>query len=353
MRFIRGFINSTVFVALGPSSISSSTNSMSSMSTWRNLHPPALSHRGYRDLFTNHPHVVQLAVTEQKFSVVSSPLGIALSRPWENAFVFHHAVGSLHLTHPSVLSQSLSTVIEQDVEMDGAATGDYGLPSTPPRRFRSLVRQATEPDIKVSKEDKIAILERENAELREMKESALRKLSRNGKGTISNMETVVDRAIRERDELHAENQKLENRLKRCESRIDALREEIPFAEARIARAEADRRAETQKKIRWIWRVLTLTGSAPREFRKKDAEIDNLRKKLAGMHAELSKEQSRLQGLQGQLGEERGRRAGVEAELDHSRSAHAREIHQRDLAGQRLRNQLKQVVENLDSGAMSI
>ena len=237
--------------------------------------------------------------------------------------------------------------------MDGAATGDPGFPSTPSRGSRSLVRQATKPDIKVSKEEKIAILERENAELLETKESALRKLSRNGQGTISNIETVVDRAVKERDELRAGNQYLRKRLLAHESSIFNLRTLITITEEQLARAEAERIAVVQNKQRWISRALALGGRFPGELRKKDAEIENMKGNIAGMHAQLSEERSRLQVLRGQLEEEKGKRAGAEAELDHSRLTHAQEIEERDLAGRRLRNQLKQVVENLDSGAMSI
>ena len=237
--------------------------------------------------------------------------------------------------------------------MDEAVTGAHGFHSTPSRGSRSLVRQATEPDITDFRENKIAILERENAELLKMKESTLRKLSRNGEGTISNIETVVARAVRERDELRAENQNLRTEVLVRQSCIITFKGVISTLKEKLVRAQTERIAMARSKQRWITRMFALAGRVPGELRKKDAEIDNMREKLAGMEAQLSEEQFRLQDLQGQLQEEREGRAGAEAELDRSRLAHTREIAERDLAGRRLRDQLKQVVENLDSGAMSM
>lgn len=237
--------------------------------------------------------------------------------------------------------------------MDETVTGADGFPSSPSYGSRSLVRQATEPDIVDFKENKIAILERENAGLLKMKESVLRKLSRNGEGTISNIETVVDRAVRECDELRAKNVNLRTEVLYRQSCIITYQSIISILKEKLVRAQTDRIAMARSKQRWIARMFALAGRVPGELRKKDAEIDNTREKLAGMEAQLSEEQSQLQDLQGQLEGERGRRADAEAELDHSRLAHAREITERDLAGRRLRDQLRQMVENLDSGAMSM
>jgi chromosome segregation ATPase len=193
----------------------------------------------------------------------------------------------------------------------------------------------------------------ENAALLRKEEYVLRTLSRNGQGTISNIEAVADRAVRQRDELRAENQELRAIIRRLESGITDLQGEIARIQGKLERAKGDRIEIAQSRRRWIARMWALAGRLPGELRKKDAEIDNIREKLVDMHARLAQEQSTLREVQGQLDEERKNRVGVETELKVAKSAHAQEIRERDLAGQRLKDQLKHVVLSLETGAISI
>ena len=268
---------------------------------------------------------------------------------------FHVARITPHL--PLRTSQQISTVIEREVEMDDTFTGDRDPPASPsPGSGSGLPAPLeTEPqsDIVSALNERIANLEREKAALQGKEEYVIRKLSRNGQGTLSNIETVTDRTVRQRDELRVENQELRAFIGHLESGIVNLQGQIVHMQDKLDRAEGERFEMEQGRRRWITRMWALTGRIPGELRKRDAEIENMRKKLADMHARLAQQQSRLRELQGQLEEEKVKRVGVEAELDGSRLAHAQEIKDRDLAGQRLRDQLKQVVNSLDSGAISI
>jgi len=232
---------------------------------------------------------------------------------------------------------------------------DSPSPSTPTPDLGLPALRETEPqsDVVFAMENEIAGLRRKNAALLEKEEYVIRKLSRNGQGTLSNIETVTDRTVRQRDELRAENQELRTVVERLKSYIIDLRGKIAHTQGKLDRAEGERIEITQSRRRWIARMWALAGRVPGELRKKDVEIENMREKLAGMHAQLSQEKLRLRERQGQLDEERVRRVGVEAEFSDSRIAHAQEIEDRDLAGRRLRDQLKQVVNCLDSGAISI
>ena len=259
------------------------------------------------------------------------------------------------ITLLSTLSQSIFPIIERDAEMDDTFTGDDDILSTPPGSdFGSPTPLEAEPQFDImSAKNEIASLRREKAALLEMEGYVLRKLSRNGQGTISNIEAVVDRAVRQRDELRVENQELRAFIERLESSIIDLQGEITRMQDKLDRAESERIEMAQSRRRWIARMWVFAGRLPGELRKKDAEIDSMRERLVGMHARLAQEQSQLRDLQVQLEEERGTRMSVEAELDGTRLTHAQEIENRDLAGRRLRDQLKQMVNNLDSGAMSI
>ena len=288
--------------------------------------------------------------------MVSPPLEIALSKPQENRFVFHHVARSCHLTHLSTPPQPIFAVIERDAEMDDTFTDDRDplFTPSPGSDFGSPAPLETEPEFEmVSVQNEIASLRREKAALLEMERYVLRKLSRNGQGTISNIETVVDRAVRQRDELRVENQELRAFTERLESSIIDLQGQIVHMQDKLDRTESERIEMAQSRRRWIARMWAFAGRLPGELRKKDAEIDSTREKLANMHARLAQEQSQLRDLQVQLEEETKRRMGAETELDGTRLAHAQEIENRDLAGRRLRDQLKQMVNNLDSGATSI
>lgn len=221
---------------------------------------------------------------------------------------------------------------------------------SPGSNFGPLAPLETEPQFDaVSARNEIANLRQKNAALLEKEGYVLRKLSRNGQGTISNIETVVERAVRQRDELRVENQKLRVDIERLKSSIIDLQGQIAYIQEKLDRAENERSEMAQSRRRWIARMWAFAGRLPGELRKREAEIDSMREKLASMHAQLAQEQSQLRDRQAQLEEERKRRMGVEAELDGTKLAHAREIENRDLAGRRLKDQLKQMVNSLDSG----
>lgn len=241
--------------------------------------------------------------------------------------------------------------------MDDAFTGNRDPPSSPSpgSAFGLPTPQETEPQSNIvsALNERIADLERKNAVLQGKEERTIRMLSRNGQGTLSSIETVTDRIVRQREELRVENQELRAFIGHLESGVINLQGQIAHMQDKLDRAEGERFEMEQSRRRWIARMWALAGRIPGELRKRDAEIENMREKLADMHARLAQQQSRLRELQGQLEEEKVKRVGVEAELDGSRLAHAQEIKDRDLAGQRLRDQLKQVVNSLDSGAISI
>ena len=233
--------------------------------------------------------------------------------------------------------------------MDDTLTDDHGHPSTPlGPDFGSPAPRETVPQL-----DVVAALESKIEAMRQEKEYVLRKLSRNGQGTLSNIEAVADRAVQQRNDLRAENQKLRAIVERLKSDIIGLQNKIAHLQGKLDRAEVDRTEMVQNKRRWIARMWALAGRVPGELRKKDAEIENMRERLTGMHAQLAQGQSRLRELQGQLEEEKAGRVGVEAELENSRKAHAQEIKDRDLTGRRIRDQLKQMANAIDSGTMSI
>ena len=202
-------------------------------------------------------------------------------------------------------------------------------------------------------EDRIWVLMQEKAALLEKEQYVLRKLSRNGNGTLSNIEAVADRAVRQRDELLVENQELRAMIERLNSSVLDLQGNIVHVQDKLDRAQGERMEMAQSRRRWIVRMWTLAGRIPGELRKKDAEIENMREKLVDMHALLAQEQSRLQEVQCRFAEERKRRMDMEVEFNDSKTAHAQEIKERELAGQRLRGQLMNVVNGLESGAILI
>jgi DNA repair exonuclease SbcCD ATPase subunit len=238
--------------------------------------------------------------------------------------------------------------------MDDTFAGDHdsSFPSPGPG---SPVPQEDEPqpDIVVALEKKIHTLMQEKAVLLQKQEYVLRKLSRNGQGTISNIEAVTDRAIQQCDALRVENEQLRVLIERLESDLLDLQDKIAHTRDKLDRAEDERVKMVQSKRRWIMRMWALAGRVPGELRKKDAEIDNMREKLIDMHARLAQGQSELRKRQGQLDEERTIRMGVEADLHNTKSAHEQGMKERDLAGQRLGDQLKRMVDGLASGAISI
>lgn len=249
---------------------------------------------------------------------------------------------SSRLTHLATL-QLISPIIEQDIEMD--ATGDQDCTLTP---SPSLAPQETEPQ-----SDMMSALNDELANLRRENQYVLRVLSRNGQGTLSDIETVTNRAVQQREELRVQNQQLRATIEYLKSNIIDLQGKIARVQDKLNRAEDERIEMAQSRRRWIARMWSIAGRVPGGLRKKDAEIENMREKLLDMRAQVAQEQSQLRELQDQLEGERARRVGVEAELDGSRMAHAQEIKDRDLAGWRLRDQLKQMANSLDSGAVSI
>jgi chromosome segregation ATPase len=252
-----------------------------------------------------------------------------------------------------MLPQWLSTVSEQDIEMDES---DHDSPApSPSAGFGSPLPEETvsQLDLVAKLKSQISSLAQENTVLRGNEEYVLRKLSRNGQGTVSNIETVTDRAVRQREQLRVENEELRVEVQRLESSVTHLQGIIAHTEDKLKRAVRDREEMIEGRHRWIARVWALAGRLPGELRKKDAEIENMREKLTSMFAQLAQEQSKLREAQGELDEERTRRMGVEAELQDANAVHDQKIKERDLAGQKLRDQLKQMVNGLDSGAIAI
>jgi len=229
--------------------------------------------------------------------------------------------------------------------MDDTSTGDHYHPLTP---SPGPAPRETDPQPNV-----VSAMNDELANLRREKAYVLRILSRNGQGTMSDLETVANRAVQQREELRVENQELRAFIERLKSDIMDLQGKITHVQGKLNRAEGERVEMAQSRRRWIAKMWAIAGRVPGGLRKKDAEIENMREKLVGMHARLAQEQSQLRELQDQLEEERARRVGAEAKLDDSRIAHTQEINDRDLAGRRLRDQLKQMANSLDSGAISI
>ena len=252
-----------------------------------------------------------------------------------------------------MLPQRFSTIGEQDIEM-GESDHDSSVPS-PSAGFGSPLPRGTgyQLDLVAKLESQISSLTQQNAVLRGNEDYVLRKLSRNGQGTVSNIETVTDRAVRQREQLRVENEELRTEVQRLESSVTYLQGTITHTEDKLKRAVRDREEMVEGRHRWIARVWALAGRLPGELRKKDAEIENMREKLTSMFAQLAQEQSKLREAQSGLDEERMRRMDVEAKLKDANVVHDQKIRERDLAGQRLRDQLKQVVNGLDSGAISI
>ena len=217
----------------------------------------------------------------------------------------------------------------------------------------ALQESKTQPDVVAALEKRILAIMQEKEVLLEKEQYVLRKLSRNGQGSLSNIEAVTDRAVRQRDELRGENQELRAAVERLKSGIVNLQDKISCMQEKLDRAQGERIEMAQSRRRWIARMWALAGRIPGELRKKDAEIEKMREKLVDMHALLAQEQTRLQEVHGQFVEERKKRMDVEVEFEDSKTAHAQEIQERDLAGQRLRGQLMSVVSGLGSGAISI
>ena len=253
--------------------------------------------------------------------------------------------GPSHTGSPFYTSQSIPHVIERDVEMDGTSMGDHVHPLTP---SPGPALRETEPQ-----SNAVSALNNELANLKREKEYVLRVLSQNGQGTISDLETVANRAVQQREELRIENQELRSFIELLKSDIIDLQGKIAHVQGKLDRAEGERIEMAQSRRRWIAKMWAIAGRVPGGLRKKDAEIENMREKLVGLHARLAQEQSQLRELQDQLEEERTRRVGAESELDDSRTAHAQAMKDRDLAGRRLRDQLKQMANSLESGAILI
>lgn len=234
-------------------------------------------------------------------------------------------------------------------------TNDSSPTPSPGPSFGSLPPLESKPqsEIVAALENKIASLAQEKAVLLEREQYVLRKLSRNGQGTLSNIEAVTDRAVQQRDELRAENQELQAVIEHLKSGIINLEARIIGMQNKLDRAQGERIEMAQSRRHWIARVWALAGRIPGELRKKDAEIENMREKLIGMHALLAEEQSQLQEIQGKFFEERKRRVDIEVEFNDLKIVHAQEIEERDLTGRRLRNQLMSVVDGLGSGSISI
>ena len=104
-----------------------------------------------------------------------------------------------------------------------------------------------------------------------------------------------------------------------EIRYTDLQNKIAHTQGKLDRAEDERIQIAHNMRRWIARMWALAGRVPGELRKKEAEIENMRKKLAGMYARPAQEQSQFGELQGQLAGERASRKDVETELHGSRT----------------------------------
>ena len=235
--------------------------------------------------------------------------------------------------------------------MDTTLIGDLN-PSPAPSTsscFGSL-QGSHQSDAVAALQEKVLILAQENAELKEKDEYVRRKLSRNGNGTLSNIETITDRVVRQRDELRTENQKLRADVERLESGVTDLQGEIARMQAKLEKAKEERIEMAQSRRRWIVRMWTLAGRLPGELRKKDAEVNNMREKLFGMYARLAQEQENLREVQDQLCEEKRRRKNVETELEDSNAAHDLAMRERNLDRERFKDRLKHLVNDLESGA---
>jgi predicted nucleic acid-binding Zn-ribbon protein len=303
----------------------------------------------------SHQHAVRRTITRHGTKVSYGLLtpGTSPVKASENQVRFLITC-SLHPAHVSV-PQLTTAVGEKDVEMDDTFTGNSSPTPSPGPNFDlpAPLESELNPHLLNALEDRIWALTQENAALLEKEQYVLRKLSRGGNGTISNIEAVTDRAVRQRDELRVENQELRAVVERLESGIVDLQDRIARIQDKLDRAQGERIEMAQSRRRWVFRVWALAGRLPGELRKKDSEIENMREKLVDMHARLAQEQSRLQEVQGQLVEERKRRMDVEVEFNDSKAAHTQEIKERDLAGQRLRGQLMNMISGLESGAVSI
>ena len=267
-----------------------------------------------------------------------------------------HIITSLIPPDPHPCAPQLASAVhEEDIEMDDTFTrGSSPTPTLgPDLDLPALQESEPQPGVVATLENRIMILAQEKAALLEKEQYVLRKLSRNGQGTLSDIEAVADRAVRERDKLRVEKKELRVVVERLLSGIAYLQEKIASTQDKLERAEGERVEMAQSKRRWIARMWTLAGRIPGELRKKDAEIQNMREKLVGMHALLAQEQSKLEEVQGQFAEEKKRRMDVQVEFENSKIVHAQETKERDLAGQRLRTQLMNVVNGLGSGAISI
>jgi len=295
-------------------------------------------------LLSDHLYPARSPGTEPRFFVVLSLPAIVPPKHPETTYVCLNA-GHPHTDSPSAPSQPIPPVIERDVEMDDTTTGDHDHPLTP---SPGPAPRETEPQSNLA-----SALNDELLNLRREKEYVLRVLSRNGQGTFSNLETVANRAVQQREELRVENQELRAFIERLKSGIIDLQGKIAHVQGKLDRAESDRIEMAQSRRRWIAKMWAIAGRVPGGLRKKDAEIENMREKLVSLHTRLAQEQSQLRELQDQLEEETTRRVGAETKLDDSRTAHAQAMKDRDLAGQRLRDQLKHMADSLDSGAVSI
>lgn len=245
-------------------------------------------------------------------------------------------------------------ICRQDTEIDDTLTDSDDFPDClPSPGIGSPAPQEIMPQPSALLEEKISILMQEKEILQGRQDYVLRKLSRNGEGTISNIEIVTDRVIRHRDNLRAENKELRAAVERAENESMYLRGEILWTQVKLDKAKAERAEMVQSKVRWIARMWTLAGRLPGELRKKDAEIESTRKALSDLHVRLAREESKLEEVRGKLGEERMKRIDVEAELKDSSATHAQEIKERDLAGLKLKDQLKLVVQSLESGSVAI
>ena len=108
-----------------------------------------------------------------------------------------------------------------------------GFESPLPQESRSQL------DLVAKLESQISSLTQQNAVLRGDEEYVLRELSRNGQGIISNIETVTDQAVRQREQLRVENEELCAEVQRLESSVTYLQGIIAHPEDELKRAVWD------------------------------------------------------------------------------------------------------------------
>ena len=132
--------------------------------------------------------------------------------------------------------------------MDNTSTDDRDRPSTSclGPEFGSPIPQETgsQFDAASAEKNELMVLRRE-------KEYVLRIPSRNGQGTVSNIETVTNRVALQRDELRVENQKLRTAVEYLKSDITDLQDKIVYTQEKLDRTEGERIQMAQSRRRWI------------------------------------------------------------------------------------------------------